>query len=59
MMGLHVTRDPSVQMKLVGFHVPHDIGGFGGIHLCMFSRVWRGMGPCRHGCCKDRWDRLG
>ena len=56
-MGLHVTRDPSVWMKSIEFHA----AWYGRIwegHLCMSSRVWRGMGPYRPDCCQDRWGRL-
>ena len=30
-----------------------------GGRLCMYSRVWKGMGPCRPDCCQDGWGRLG
>jgi hypothetical protein len=31
----------------------HDMGGFGRVHLGIFSRVWMGRDPCRHDNCRD------
>jgi hypothetical protein len=37
----------------------HDMGGFVGGRLCMASRVWRGIGPCRSDYCQGGWGHLG